>query len=38
VFQLLPRLVEVAPAIYASREWVERRRLRRQPALRVVGE
>jgi hypothetical protein len=38
VFQLLPRLVEVAPAIYASAEWAERRQRRRQPALRVVRE
>lgn len=38
VFQLLPRLVEVAPAIYASGEWAERRRQRRQPALRIVNQ
>jgi hypothetical protein len=38
VFQLLPRLVEVAPAIYASAEWAARRQRRRQPALRVVHE
>jgi hypothetical protein len=38
VFQLLPRLVEVAPAIYASAGWAERRRQRRHPALRAANE
>jgi hypothetical protein len=36
VFQLLPRLVEVGPSIYASEQWIERRRQRKTPALRVV--
>jgi hypothetical protein len=38
VFQLLPRLVEVGPSIYASSQWSELRRQRRQPLLRVVNE
>ncbi len=32
LFNLLPRVVEVAPRIYSSEEWVEKR-----PLLRVVG-
>ena len=38
VFQLLPRLVEVGPAIYASAEWAALRQKRRPPALRVANE